>query len=117
MDWAVAHELQIVNLSLGSSKNPGTAVKTAFDHAAAAGLFIAAAAGNSGNTAGKGDNIIYPAKYASVVAVGATDANNKRASFSSTGSTLEIMAPGVSVLSTWNDNTSYLNPQPICLDT
>jgi subtilisin family serine protease len=27
------------------------------------------------------------------------------------------MAPGVSVLSTWNDNTSYLNPQPICLDS
>ena len=115
MDWAVAHELQVVNLSLGSSKNPGTAVKTAFDNAEAAGLFIAAAAGNSGNSAGKGDNIIYPAKYASVIAVGATDLNNKRASFSSTGSTLEIMAPGVSVLSTWNDNTSYLNPQPICL--
>ena len=26
------------------------------------------------------------------------------------------MAPGVSVLSTWNDDTSYLNPQPICLN-
>ena len=25
------------------------------------------------------------------------------------------MAPGVSVLSTWNDDTSYLNPPPICL--
>ena len=50
-----------------------------------------------------------------MIAVGATDANNKRASFSSTGNTLEIMAPGVSVFSTWNDATSYLNPQPICL--
>ena len=50
------------------------------------------------------------------MAVGATDSSDKRASFSSTGSTLELVAPGVSVLSTWNDNTSYLNPQPICLD-
>lgn len=116
MDWAVKNNLQVVNLSLGSSKNPGTAVKITFDNAEKAGVFIAAAAGNSGNTAGKGSNIIYPAKYASVIAVGATDASDKRASFSSTGSELEIMAPGVSVLSTWNDSTSYLNPQPICLN-
>lgn len=115
LNWAVTNKLQVVNLSLGSSKNPGTAVETAFKNAAIAGVVIVAAAGNSGNTAGKGDNIIYPAKYASVIAVGATDSTNKRASFSSTGSDLEIMAPGVSVLSTWNDNTSYLNPQPICL--
>ncbi len=116
MQWALDNGLQVVNLSLGNSKNPGTAVKTAFDNAEKAGIVIVAAAGNSGNTAGKGDNIIYPAKYASVIAVGATDSTNKRASFSSTGSTLELMAPGVLVLSTWNDDTSYLNPQPICLD-
>ena len=115
MDWAVANDLQVVNLSLGSSKNPGTAVKTAFDNVEAAGVVIVAAAGNSGNTAGKGSNIIYPAKYASVIAVGATDSTDTRASFSSTGSELEIMAPGVSVLSTWNDSTSSSNPQPICV--
>src|SRR3989344_3876803 len=115
MDWAVQNGMQVVNLSLGSSRNPGTAVKTAFDNAEKAGLVIAAAAGNSGNTVGKGNNIIYPAKYAYVIAVGATDLADKRASFSSTGSELEIMAPGVSVLSTWNDDTSYLDPQPICV--
>ncbi len=114
MDWAVTNRLQVVNLSLGSSKNPGTAVKTAFDNAEARGIVIVAAAGNSGNAVGKGSNIIYPAKYASVIAVGATDSADKRASFSSTGSELEIMAPGVSVLSTWNDSTSPHNPQPTC---
>lgn len=116
MDFAVTHGLPVVNLSLGSSKNPGTAVKTAFDNAEAAGLVTVAAAGNSGNIAGKGGNVIYPAKYASVIAVGATDSTDKRASFSSTGSELELMAPGVSVLSTWNDSTSPHNPQPICVD-
>lgn len=115
MDWAVLNDLDVVNLSLGSSKNPGSVVKSAFDNAEAAGIVIAAAAGNSGNNAGKGDNIIYPAKFASVIAVGATDSADKRASFSSTGSSLEIMAPGVSVLSTWNDSTSSTNPQPICI--
>src|SRR3989344_5767483 len=82
MDWAVKNGMQVVNLSLGSSRDPGTAVKTAFDNAEKAGLVIVAAAGNSGNIAGKGDNIIYPAKYASVIAVGATidSTDNKRAS-------------------------------------
>ena len=117
MDWAVTNGMQVVNLSLGSSRNPGTAVKTAFDNAEARGIVIAAAAGNSGNAAGKGNNIIYPAKYASVIAVGATDLTDKRASFSSTGSELEIMAPGVSVLSTWNDSSSPHDPQPICVDS
>ncbi|OGF51752.1 hypothetical protein A3I27_03720 [Candidatus Giovannonibacteria bacterium RIFCSPLOWO2_02_FULL_43_11b] len=115
MQWAVDNGLQVVNLSLGNSKNPGTAVKTAFDNAEAFGIVIVAAAGNSGNIVGKGDNIIYPAKYASVIAVGATDSSDKRASFSSTGSDLELMAPGVSVLSTWNDDVSYLDPQPFCM--
>ena len=117
MDWAVKNGMQVVNLSLGSSRDPGTAVKTAFDNAEKAGLVIVAAAGNSGNIAGKGNNIIYPAKYASVIAVGATDSTDTRASFSSTGSTLELMAPGVSVLSTWNDSSSPHDPQPICVDS
>ncbi|GAI19371.1 unnamed protein product, partial [marine sediment metagenome] len=46
------------------------------------------------------DGIIYPARYESVIAVGATDQQDTRASFSSTGSTLELMAPGVGILST-----------------
>lgn len=117
MDWAVANDLQVVNLSLGSAKNPGMAVKMAFDNAEAAGLVIAAAAGNSGNATGRGNSIIYPAKFTSVIAVGATDSADKRASFSSTGSELELVAPGVSVLSTWSDSTSASNPQPICVDS
>ncbi|MDX5476410.1 MAG: S8 family serine peptidase, partial [Bacillaceae bacterium] len=43
--------------------------------------------------------------YDSVIAVGAVDANNNRASFSSVGNELEVMAPGVSILSTLPGNT------------
>jgi len=116
MDWAVANKLQVVNLSLGSSQDPGATVKVAFDNAGAAGLVIVAAGGNSGTPAGKGNNVIYPAKYASVIAVAATDSNDQRASWSSTGAEIELAAPGVSVLSTWNDATSPHDPQPICVD-
>ncbi len=116
MDWAVANGMQVVNLSLGNSQNPGEIVKAAFDNAEAAGLIIVAAGGNSGTPAGKGSNVIYPAKWESVIAVAATNPNDTRASFSSTGAEIELAAPGVSILSTWNDADSPLNPQPICVD-
>ena len=107
-------KMDVINLSLGKDAYPGTIVEQAFNNAEASGVVIVAAAGNSGNTAGTGDNVIYPAKFASVIAVTATDSADKRASFSSTGSKVELAAPGVSVYSTWNDNTSYSAPQPKC---
>ncbi len=89
----------VVNMSFGSSQDPGAylhdAIKTAYE----AGVVLVAAAGNSGNARGAGDNIIYPARYDEVIAVGATDSNDNRARFSSTGSQLELMAPGVDIIS------------------
>ena len=100
MQWAVVNGMQVANLSLGSSLNPGGTVKAAFDNAEAAGLLIVAAAGNSGNPGGKGNSVIYPARFDSVIAVAATDSNDNRASFSSTGDTVELAAPGVNINST-----------------
>ena len=114
MQWAVDNGIQVANLSLGWDLNPGDTVKAAFDNAEAAGLVIVAAACNNGNRPGKGDNVCYPALYDSVIAVAATDASDRRASFSSTGDQVELAAPGVSVFSTWNDDTGYYDPQPVC---
>jgi len=109
-------KMDVINLSLGQSSYPGTIVEQTFDNAFYNhNVVIVAAAGNSGNKGGKSESIIYPAKFGSVIAVGATDPSNIRASFSSTGQTLELMAPGVSVLSTWNDGTSYSSPSPVCV--
>ncbi|MHC4781374.1 MAG: S8 family peptidase, partial [Planctomycetota bacterium] len=97
LDWAVQNGMQVANLSLGSTRDPGSAVEAAFANANAAGLVIVAAAGNSGNAGGKGNKVEYPARYASVIAVAATDSNDVRASFSSTGDTVELAAPGLYV--------------------
>jgi subtilisin family serine protease len=97
LQWAVKNGMEITNNSYGSSTNPGITVAQAFDNA---GLLHVAAAGNSGNIKGTGDNVIYPARYASVIAVAATDKTDKRASFSSTGTAVELAAPGVSINST-----------------
>lgn len=100
LDWCVQNGIQISNNSYGSGSDPGSLVQAAFDNAAAAGLLNVAAAGNSGTPPGKGNNVGYPARYDSVVAVAATDQNDKRASFSSTGDTVELAAPGVNINST-----------------
>jgi subtilisin len=99
LEWAVSHGIAVTNNSYGDDSVP-FAVRDAFDSAEAAGVLNVAAAGNSGNADGGGDNVIYPARFASVIAVAATDESESRASFSSTGPAVELSAPGVSIYST-----------------
>lgn len=100
INWCVNNNMDIINMSLGGSTG-STALEDACNAAYNSGILVVAAAGNEGNKAGKTDSIGYPAKYASVMAVGSIDQNNVRSSFSSTGTALEIMAPGGSIYSTY----------------
>ncbi|MCH8977947.1 MAG: S8 family serine peptidase [Armatimonadetes bacterium] len=100
LQWCVDNGMHVTNNSYGSSGDPGTAVKAAFDNSFAAGIIHIAAAGNSGNRKGKGDKVGYPARYDSVIAVAATTSSDSRASYSSTGPDVEIAAPGSSINST-----------------
>lgn len=106
LQWAVDHGIQVTNNSYAddSATDPSApgpaALRAAFDNAEAAGVLHVAAAGNSGNADGTGDNVPYPARFASVVAVAATDESGSRASFSSTGPSVEFAAPGVEITST-----------------
>ncbi len=97
---AVADGVQVTNNSYGSSGDPGSIVKAAFDAAEAAGVLHVAAAGNSGNPKGKGKNCIYPARWDSLIATAATKQDDSRASFSSTCSEMELAAPGYQINST-----------------
>lgn len=99
IEWAVNNGMQIINMSLGGSTS-STILENMCNTAYDSGILLVAAAGNSGKRNGRGDNVGYPAKYASVMAVAAIDSNNNRATFSSTGPAVEIAAPGVSILST-----------------
>lgn len=97
---AVDLGIQVTNNSYGSTQDPGSLVQAAFDNAAAAGMLHVAAAGNSGNCLGTGDSVLFPARYGSVIAVAATDQADVSPCFSSTGPTVELAAPGVSINST-----------------
>jgi subtilisin len=92
----------ITSNSYGSSQDPGSLVKAAFDNAAAAGILHVAAAGNA--KLFTCNAVSYPAKYDSVIAVGATDAADIVASWSCRGPEVELAAPGVNIQSTYPGN-------------
>jgi subtilisin family serine protease len=93
-------EVDIISMSLGGPA-PSITVEEACDAAYSSGCLIVASAGNDGNPPGRGDNVGYPAGYESVIAIAATDQNDRRAKFSSTGLAVEISAPGVDIISTY----------------
>jgi thermitase len=91
--WAADQGARVLNLSLGGGSYSDT-LKAAVDYAWAKDTVIVAAAGNNGSY------ILYPAAFANVVAVGATDELDNKAGFSSIGPELDVVAPGVNILST-----------------
>lgn len=101
INQAVIDDVDVISMSLGSTSYSQALYDACFA-ANSAGIVIVAASGNSGNTA-TGSTVNYPAKFESVIAVGATDVNDKLASFSSTGPEVDVVAPGVSVLSDYKD--------------
>jgi len=104
LQWVVANHINVVNMSLGTSS-----YSPLFDGVVQdtinSGVVIVAAAGNSGPGA---NTVMYQAKFAGVIAVSATnsDSSNTIASFSSRGPEVDLAAPGVSVFSTYK-NQSY----------
>ena len=85
---------RVINLSLGGPV--GTPVlRRAVEYAQARGAVVVAAAGNDGTSVRE-----FPASYAGVVGVGAVDARLRRAWFSNVGPSVDLVAPGVSILST-----------------
>lgn len=93
INWAVAEKVDVVNMSLGGSFISETELQ-AIRAAEAAGVFIAAASGNDGT-----GRVSFPAAVATITAVGATDINNLKAGFSQWGPELDVVAPGVEVIS------------------
>jgi thermitase len=96
----------VINMSFGQA-TPSAVVKSAIDYADAHGVVLVAAAGNNNDWLR-----YYPAAYANVIAVGATNAFDDRAGFStfsvdddhdpatSDDDWVDVLAPGDPILST-----------------
>ena len=108
--YATDYQADIINLSLGSS-NELTYLKDAVKYASDNNVVLIAASGNYEDSSD--DAIFYPAAYSEVIAVGAVDINNNRTDYSTSGSELDLVAPGgtsnYGILSTWGyyDGTNY----------
>jgi thermitase len=94
--WVSTQGVKVISMSLGGGDNATlkSAVQAAYNNGN--GVLLVAAAGNDGNS-----NVNYPAGYAEVVSVAATDNQDHRASFSNANSDVEIAGPGVNVQSTY----------------
>jgi subtilisin family serine protease len=75
-------------MSLGSPVG-SLAMKEMIDYAVSKGCVVVVASGNEYE-----NEVSYPAAYANVIAVGASDRNDARVSFSNYGSQLDVVAPG-----------------------
>lgn len=93
IDYCVTHGIPIANMSLGGTYG-SSQLEEACNRAAQSGVLLVAASGNN-NAA-----VLYPAKYDSVLAVGATTTTDMKASFSNWGPELEMAAPGFYIKST-----------------
>ncbi|HET7705643.1 MAG TPA: S8 family peptidase [Thermoanaerobaculia bacterium] len=100
LDWILADHAQnprpaVVNMSLGGE--PSSALDAEVDKLVAAGLTTVVAAGNSNQDACR----TSPARVSGAVTVGASTADDQRASFSNYGGCIDIFAPGEDILSDW----------------
>ena len=100
---AVDAGANVISMSLGSYAT-SPLLKAAVDYAAAAGVVMVAASGNDGVK-----QVLYPAAYDNVIAVGAVDANGNIAGFSNTGSEISLAAPGVGINSAWTEGAGVVS--------
>ncbi|MBK8723442.1 MAG: S8 family serine peptidase [Saprospiraceae bacterium] len=104
--YAVNNGAQIINLSLGTY-GTSSLLQNAIEYAIQNGVIVVASMGNLNN-----NYILYPAGYADVVAVGATNPNDYRAiwgtfSGSNFGNHISVTAPGENILS-FDNNGNYV---------
>jgi hypothetical protein len=91
LDYAAEHGAQIVNMSFAGPRD--TAIERAIAATAAKGIVLVAASGNAGPKSPP----LFPAANPNVIAVSATDAQDKLFAASNRGNHIAISAPGVDI--------------------
>jgi thermitase len=111
IQYAADHGVRVINVSIGGG-SPSAALQKAVDYAWNRGALVFASAMNSSVS-----TPYYPAACTHAVAVSATDANDRLASFSNFGSWITLSAPGTNILTTANgggygywSGTSFASP-------
>jgi subtilisin family serine protease len=105
---ATDHGARAMNLSFAGG-SPSRLERMAFTYAITRGCVVVVAAGNGGARPGA-DLPVYPAAYSAeglCIQVGASDAFDQRAAFSSYGPGLDLLAPGLNIYTTFMTYPSW----------
>jgi subtilisin family serine protease len=104
VNWVISQHTSgarsVISMSLGGGAS--STLDTAINAAINAGITVVVAAGNNNQSACN----YSPARVPNAITVGATDINDALATFSNTGSCVDISAPGVSVISAYYSTNS-----------
>jgi subtilisin family serine protease len=92
LDWAVVHDARVINMSFAGPADP--VIHRSLEAAHKKGIVLVAAAGNAGAKSPP----LYPAADPNVIAVTATDADDKLFVQSNRGNHIAIAAPGAQIL-------------------
>jgi hypothetical protein len=108
LNWAASHGARIINMSFAGPQDPGIARGIAAAHAR--GIALVAAAGNKGAKSPP----LYPAADPNVIAVTASDENDRMPAFANRGPYVAVAAPGVDLMLLapngtyqWSSGTSF----------
>jgi len=102
IQYAADNNIAVVNLSL-ISDSYSSSLESIVNYAYGKGVIIAAAAGNDDSS-----NVLYPAKFTNVLAVGASNSSDQKITSSMTGGVwgsnygpeLDVVAPGINLYTT-----------------
>ncbi|HEY7231553.1 MAG TPA: S8 family serine peptidase [Pseudolabrys sp.] len=98
LDWAAAQGARVINMSFAGPDDP--AIHRSLEAARKRGIVLVAAAGNAGAKSPP----LYPAADPNVIAVSATDADDKLFEQSNRGRYITVVAPGAQILVAIPDN-------------
>lgn len=95
IELAIKEKVDFITMSLGSPR-PSDDLQKLLNEANKKGIICFCAAGNSGENV----DIMYPARYDSVISIGAIDEQLNRTDFTCSGDSLDFLAPGHNIIST-----------------
>lgn len=103
INYAVKLKVDIISMSLGMSQS-NEKLERAVKEAINKEILVVCAAGNDGDGNSESFEYSYPAAYSGVISVGAVDKKGVPASFSNSNLVIDVVAPGVNILSTFPNN-------------
>lgn len=101
--YAIDQKVDIISMSLGVGKSDEKLEK-AVKEATNKNIIVVCAAGNEGDGNANDFEYSYPAAYNDVISVGAVDKKGVPAYFSNANLVIDVVAPGVDILSTYPNN-------------